>query len=175
MERREFIKAVGGTGCAGLFGGCALFRDELRYRSGGELHRDFHASILDGYNYIRDNYGEGAIREVVAAFARGVYRTMHEKLAAGDPSELLEYWRYYMTREGGDFGVAETADGAVFSVRGCPALRHLANRKVDGGEGLCALTRLFNEELTRDTPYEIVQSCADGVCRQALKRKGGAA
>ena len=30
----------------------------LRYRSGGELHRDFHASILDGANYVRDNYGD---------------------------------------------------------------------------------------------------------------------
>jgi len=171
MKRREFIKTIGGVGCAGLFEGCALFRDDLRYRSGGELHRDFHASILDGYNYVRDNYGEEAIREVVAAFARGVYRTMHEKLAAGDPSELLEYWRYYMSREGGDFTIEETANGAVFSVRGCPALGHLQARKVDGGAGLCALTRLFNEELTRDTPYEIVQSCVNGVCRQTLRKR----
>ena len=35
----------------------------LRYKSEGELHRDFHASILDGANYVRDNYGEDALRE----------------------------------------------------------------------------------------------------------------
>lgn len=175
MERREFIKIAGGFGCVGLLGGCAFWRDDLRYRSVGELHRDFHASILDGYNYVRDKYGEEAIREVVAAFARGVYRTMHEKLAAGDPSELLEYWRYYMSREGGDFAVEETEDGAVFAVRGCSVLAYLKSRKVEGGEGLCALTRIFNAELTRGTPYEIVQSCAGGVCRQVLKRKGGRA
>ena len=61
---------------------------QLRYASGGELHRDFHASILDGANYVRDNYGEAALREVLFETGTKVYRTMHEKLVAGDASEL---------------------------------------------------------------------------------------
>ena len=72
---------------------------KLRYASGGELHRDFHASILDGANYVRDNYGEEALREVLFETGTKVYRTMHEKLVAGDKSELLAWWRYYMDRE----------------------------------------------------------------------------
>ena len=75
---------------------------QLRYASGGELHRDFHASILDGANYVRDNYGEEALREVLFETGTKVYRTMHEKLVAGDKSELLAWWRYYMDREGAD-------------------------------------------------------------------------
>lgn len=43
-------------------GGGKTPNDGLRYRSGGELHRDFHASILDGVNYVRGNYGEEALR-----------------------------------------------------------------------------------------------------------------
>lgn len=175
MKRGEFIRAAVGAGCAGLFGGCVIFRDDLRYRSSGELHRDFHASILDGYLYVRDNYGAEAVREVVAAYARGVYRTMHMKLKDGDSSELLAFWRYYLAREGGDYGLEEMPDGtATLVVRTCPALAHLKRRNVTGGEGLCEMTRFFNEELTRGTPFEIVTTCGAGGCRQVLRKREGA-
>ena len=97
----------------------------LRYRSGGELHRDFHASILDGANYVRENYGEEALREVLRNVGTKVYRTLHEKLAAGDPSELLEWWRYYLDREGSRYTLEETADGATLTVEDCAARAHL--------------------------------------------------
>ena len=61
----------------------------LRYESGGELHRDFHASVLDGVDYVRDNYGEDALREVLFETGTKVYRTLHERLLRGDVSELL--------------------------------------------------------------------------------------
>ena len=171
MQRRDFIKGVGGVSCAGLFGGCAMFRpDDLRYRFGGELHKDFHASILDGYNYVKDTYGEAAIREVMGQFARAVHRSMHEKLAAGDPSELLEFWRYYLGREGGDFSVEEDDAGVTLTVRRCPALAYLEKRQVAGGEGLCAATRLFNEELAKGTPFTAETRCDGGTCRQVFRR-----
>ena len=173
--RREFLKAAGCFGCAGALGGCALFESGLRYRSGGELHRDFHASFLDGYDYVRENYGEDAIREVMGSFARETYRSMHEKLKAGDGSELVEWWRYYQDREGGASSVSESADGATLEVRDCPARAHLKMRGIGGGERLCAATRLFNEELTRGTPFAIeMTSCGACGCRQRLVRKGAA-
>ena len=158
---------------------------QLRYASGGELHRDFHASILDGANYVRDNYGEEALREVLfetgtkvylreVLFETGtkVYRTMHEKLVAGDKSELLAWWRYYMDREGADYSLEETADGAVLTVRECPALKHLENRKIGGGKGLCAATRILNEAFCSGSPYEIVlEETGDRSCVQHLRRK----
>ena len=87
----------------------------LRYASGGELHRDFHASILDGANYMLDNYGEEALREVLFKTGTEVYKTLHEKLVAGDPSELLAWWRYYLDREGAEYTLEETEDGAILS------------------------------------------------------------
>ncbi len=171
MDRREFLQAAGGAGCLGFLSGCAFFQDDLRYRFGGELHRDFHASILDGYNYVKDTYGEAAIREVMGNFARGVHRSMHEKLVRGDSSELVEFWRYYFGREGGDFTVTERADGgAALTVRKCPALAYLEKRGIAGGEGLCAATRLFNEELVRGTPFRMETVCDGKSCRQELKR-----
>ncbi|MBR2837863.1 MAG: hypothetical protein IKE55_03695 [Kiritimatiellae bacterium] len=143
----------------------------LRYESGGELHRDFHASILDGANYMRDNYGEEALREVVFSTGTQVYRTLHEKLVAGDPSELLAWWRYYLDREGADYSLEETADGAVLTVRDCPALRHLERRGIPGGKGLCAVTRILNEAFCSGSPYEIaLEETGEASCRQVLRR-----
>ena len=179
MNRRDFLKDTACAGCLGLLGGCAIFRDDLYYRFGGNVHRDFHASILDGYNYIKDNYGMEAVREVLGNVARGVQRSMHEKLKRGDASELLEHWRYYMEREGGSecFTLAETEDGgAVFEVKACPARDYLVKRGVKGGEGLCELTRIFNEELVKDTSFTLeTVLTAEGSCRQTLKKKGGVA
>ena len=179
MDRRDFLKDIVCAGCLGSLEGCAAFRDDLCYRFGGNLHRDFHASILDGYNYVKDNFGMEAIREVLGNLARGVQKSMHEKLKRGDASELLEHWRYYMEREGGEecFTLVETADGgAVFEVRTCPARAYLSKRGVAGGEGLCELTRIFNDELVEGTPFTLeTVLTADGSCRQILRRKGGAA
>ena len=99
-----------------------------------------------------------------------VYKTIHEKLAAGDKSELMAWWRYYMDREGADYTLEETADGAVLTVKGCPAIAHLENRKIPGGKGLCSLTRLLNEAFCSGTPYEIVlEETGPRSCRQTLK------
>ena len=143
----------------------------LRYASGGELHRDFHASILDGANYMRDNYGEEALREVVFETGTKVYKTLHEKLQTGDKSELVAWWRYYMDREGADYSLEETQDGAVLTVKECPAIKHLENRKIPGGEGLCALTRILNEAFCLGSPYKIVlEKTGVNSCRQTLCR-----
>jgi len=144
----------------------------LRYESGGELHRDFHASILDGANYVRDNYGEEALREVLFETGTKVYKTLHEKLVAGDPSELVAWWRYYMDREGSAYVLEETADGATLTVSECAALKHLENRKIPGGRGLCAATRILNEAFCKDSPFEIVlEETGDFSCRQVLRKK----
>ena len=143
----------------------------LRYASSGELHRDFHASILDGANYMLDNYGEEALREVVFETGTKVYKTLHEKLKAGDKSELLAWWRYYMDREGVDYTLEETSDGAVLTVKECPAIKHLENRKILGGAGLCSLTRILNEAFCSGSPYEIVfEKTGANSCRQTLRR-----
>jgi hypothetical protein len=144
----------------------------LRYRSEGELHRDFHASILDGVNYMRDNYGEEALREVLFNMGTKVYKTIHEKLVASNPSELIAWWRYYLDREGSAYSLEETAEGAVLTVRDCAALKHLEARKIPGGKGLCTATRILNEAFCSDSPFEIVlDETGDHGCRQVLRRR----
>ena len=143
----------------------------LRYASTGERHRDFHASILDGVNYLLDTGGEEALRDVLFRTGTETYRTLHEKLVAGDPSELIAWWRYYMDREGADYSLEETADGAVLTVRDCPALKHLDARGIPGGKGLCAATRLLNEAFCSGSPFDIaLEETGARACRQVLRR-----
>lgn len=146
----------------------------MRYKCTGEIHRDFHASVLDGVGYLVDNYGEDAAREVLGATAENVYRTMHEKLVAGDTSELLEWWRYYFDREGGDYSLEENSEGAVLTVAVCPAQTHLARRGIAGGKRTCWATRVLNEALCAGSPFEIVlEETGEASCRQVLRKKGG--
>ena len=173
MNRRDFLKTSAATGCAFALP-CSLWADaNLRYACKGELHKDFHASILDGVNYIVDNFGEAAAREVLENTGTKVYRQMHEKLVKGDTSELLEWWRYYLKREEGDFTLDENADGtATLTVRDCPSLRHLEKRGIAGGKRTCWATRILNESLCKGSPFEIVLEETGGFsCRQVLKKK----
>ena len=172
-DRRDFLKAS--AALAALLGVPveALADLNLRYACKGELHKDFHASILDGINYMLDNYGEESIRRILFTTGTKVYRQMHEKLVAGDTSELIEWWRYYMDREGGKYDIEEHTDGtAVFTVKDCPAQRHLEKRKIAGGARTCWATRILNDAICSDSPYEIVTDrTGDFSCRQVLRRR----
>lgn len=178
MSRGEFgAKAVGLLGFLAVGSGCRTTGVRLRYASRGELHRDFHASVLDGVNYLIDNFGEDSARRVLGKTGTEVYRQMHEKLVRGDSSELIDYWRYYFGREGGEFRLDEGEDGAAtLTVKACPSLGHLARRGISGGKRVCWATRILNDALCKDSPFEIVlEETGDFSCRQVLRRKGGAA
>ena len=144
----------------------------MRYRCSGEVHRDFHASVLDGVNYLIDNFGEGAAKKVLRRTATEVYRTMHEGLQRGDKTELLEWWRYYLDREGGKYRLEETSEGAILTVEDCPTQTHLRKRGILGGKRTCWATKVLNDALCEGSPYEIVlEETGDNSCRQILKKR----
>ena len=144
----------------------------MRYRCAGEVHRDFHASVLDGVNYLVDNFGEEAARQVLGRTAKGVYRTMHDALVRGDAAELLDWWRYYLDREGGVYTLETTDDGAVLTVSACPAQAHLKRRGILGSKRTCWATRVLNDALCEGSPFEIVlEETGEGSCRQVLRRR----
>ena len=174
MERREFIRLSAMAGCAAAMPCAWAAEGGLRYACTGEVHKDFHASFLDGVNYLIDNYGEAAAREVLERTGTDVYRQMHRKLVAGDTSELLAFWRYYLDRESGEYALDARADGtATLTVRACPALKHLEKRGIPGGKRTCWATRVLNDALCKDSPFEIVlEETGDHSCRQVLRRRG---
>lgn len=125
----------------------------MRYKSEGEVHRDFHGLTCATLHYLIDNYGGSAVEEVLTNTAQKVYKTIHEDLKSGKCDELAEYWDYYLTREGGDFSVEKLTDGIRLVVRDCPALRHLVKLEQEPDPILCEATRIFNEALCKGSPY----------------------
>ena len=173
MDRKDFIRLLALAGCAAAAPCAWASACGLRYACKGEVHKDFHASFLDGVNYLIDSYGEDAARKVLEKTGTEVYRQMHRKLVAGDTSELLEYWRYYLGREGGKFSLEENKDGtATLTVNDCPALRHLEKRGIPGGKRTSWATRILNDAFCKDSPFEIVlDETGDFSCRQVLRKK----
>ena len=144
----------------------------LRYRSTGELHKDFHRLTCNTLHYLRDNFGDEAVKEVLTDTAKGVYRTMYEKLCAGDASELIEFWSYYLQREQGEFSIEELDDEIRLTVHNCPMLRHLVKNGGIPDEIVCKATAIFNEALCENSPFvSTVEKTGEFSCVQVLKKR----
>ena len=144
----------------------------LRYRSVGEVHKDFHGLFCATLHYLIDNYGADSVKTVLKKTAQNVYKTMHESLKKGDPDELIEFWEYYLTRENGKFSVEKNDNEIILTVHDCPALRHLVALGQPNDHILCEGTKIFLSALTEGSDFESdVKSTGGFSCIQCLKKK----
>lgn len=146
--------------------------EEMRYCSQGEVHADFHGSTYTGLKYLKDHFGMTAVDEVLTSVARNVYRSIYERLQRGDSSELLCFWRYYLTREQCDFTLTENPDGtAELELRECPALRQLRKEHITDRELICYATDKLNQLWCENSPFTLTVEHLDSGCRQILSKK----
>ena len=144
----------------------------LRYRSTGELHKDFHRLTCNTLHYLLENFGEEAVKEVLRSTAQEVYKTIHEKLCAGDASELAEFWEYYLTREQGSFSLETLADGIRLTVSDCPMLRHLVKSGSAPDPVVCRATEIFNAALCENSPFvSSLEKTGEFSCIQTVKKE----
>ena len=61
----------------------------LRYQENNELHRDFHGTTDTTLNYIAEHFGVEALKGILRKTGHDVYKSIREKLARGDASELV--------------------------------------------------------------------------------------
>lgn len=145
----------------------------LRYQSTGELHKDFHRLTCNTLHYLQDNFGDDAVEEVLKNTAQGVYKTIYEKLSAGDASELIEFWDYYLKRENGDYSIEHLDNEIRLIVHDCPMLRHLVKTGGTPDEIVCKATKIFNEALCENSPFvSSVEKTGEFSCMQILKKGG---
>ena len=144
----------------------------LRYRSQGEVHKDFHGLTCATLHYLLNNYGEEALVDVLTATAQNVYKTIHEGLKNESPEELIEFWQYYFSREQGDFSIERTDDEIRLIVKSCPALRHLVALEQKPDPILCRGTAIFNNALAAGSAYELyTEKTGEFSCVQILNRR----
>ena len=144
----------------------------LRYQEHNELHRDFHGTTNTTLDYIAENYGLDALREILRATGRDVYKSIHDKLAKGDASELLEHLNWFYFREGAAYRLTVTSEEIRLEVFDCPAIRHLKKMGVEISKHICLQTSEVNEGMCEGTQWETETNVIEcGHCMQIFKRK----
>jgi predicted ArsR family transcriptional regulator len=144
----------------------------LRYQESNELHMDFHGTTNTTLDYIADNYGVEALKEILRKTGRDVYKSIHEKLVKGDASELVEHLNWFFFREKGKYQLTVDDDRIVFEVFECPALRHLKKLGLEPSKHLCLQTSEVNAGMCEGSPWESsVEVIGEGHCIQTFSKK----
>lgn len=144
----------------------------MRYRETGEVHRDFHRTLNGTIGYLREEYGREFLDDTFRRTAREVYRAIREDLAAGNPEHLVEHWRYFFEREGGEFTVERTDGEIRLRVTRCPAIAYLTARGIPIDPDFCRQTIVVNEALADGTPFTVTtEVLGGGRCTQTIRRR----
>ena len=146
----------------------------LRYQENNELHRYFHGSTNMTIDFIVENYGMDAAKEILRRTGREVYKSIHDKLAKGDASELIEHLNWFMYREGAPYSLTVTADEIRFEVMECPAHKHLKTLGLPLSPNNCLQTSEVNAGMCEGTPWESsVEHIGPDHCVQIFRRLKG--
>ena len=144
----------------------------LRYQENNELHRDFHSGTNLAIDYIADNFGLDAIKKILRRTGRKVYQSIHDKLAQGDASELLEHLNWFMRRENARYQLTVKEDEIVLEVFECPAIRQLKKMGVPISPHICLQTSEVNAGMCEDTPWTSkVEVLGEGHCIQTFRKE----
>jgi len=146
----------------------------LRYQEDNELHRDFHGTTNTTLNYLADNFGVDALKGILRTTGREVYKSIREKLAAGNASELLEHLNWFYFREGAKYQLTVQPDEIRLEVFECPAIRHLKKLGLEPSRHFCLQTSEVNSGICEGTPWQTETTIlGDGHCLQIFRRNGG--
>lgn len=88
----------------------------LRYQESNELHRDFHGGTNLTVDYIAKKYGPNTLKMILRRTGRNVYKSIHDKLAAGNASELIEHLNWFLYREQGKYQLRVTEDEIILEI-----------------------------------------------------------
>ena len=143
----------------------------LRYQENNELHMDFHGTTNTTLNYITENYGVEALKMILRKTGREVYKSIHDKLAKGDASELIEHLNWFFNREKGRYNLSVSQNEIVLEVLECPAIRHLRKLGLEPSEHVCLQTECVNEGMCDGTPWKSsLKVIEEGHCIQTFKK-----
>jgi predicted ArsR family transcriptional regulator len=144
----------------------------LRYQESNELHMDFHGTTNTTLDYIADNYGVEALKEILRKTGRDVYKSIHEKLLKGDASELLEHLNWFYFREKGKYQLTVEENKIVLEVFECPAIRHLRKLGLEPSPHVCLQTSEVNAGMCENSPWRSeVQVLGEGHCIQTFTKE----
>ena len=144
----------------------------MRYREAGQVHMDFHRTMNETISYLRKKYGEEFLDGTFKSTAREVYHSIREGMQHGDLKQLVEHWRYFFDREGGDYTIEHEENEIRMRVNRCPAITYLQSRGIEIDPAFCRQTIVINAALTEDTSFQIdTEVLGSGRCVQTIRRR----
>lgn len=146
-------------------------------RSAGDneyLHRDFHGALSVGLEYLQENYGEQAVRDYLAQFARAYLAPLTASLQRRGLVALEEHFRSIYDLEGGEVEFVRSADELRMEVKACPAVSHLREQGYPVATLFHETSASVNRAICEGTPFnaELLDYKEEtGSCVQRFTRK----
>lgn len=118
------------------------------------LHKDFHAALSMGIEYLDHRLSPQAVRDYLCQFARAFYRPLTQDLASRGLIALQEHFERIYQVEGAEVSVRLREDELVVEVQRCPAVSYMREHGRPVARLFCETTRAVNEAVCEGTDFE---------------------
>ncbi len=117
------------------------------------FHRDFHAGLSGGIEYLDRHYGEDAVREYLRRFTASFYAPLTSALKERGLIALKEHFEQIYEREGVEVRLTFSEDELLMAIDACPAVSHMRRRGYHVARLFGETTRTVDETLCEGTPF----------------------
>ena len=117
------------------------------------LHKDFHGALSVGLDFLRENYGEQAVREYLRQFTKSYFAPLRQELIQDGLPALARYFQKTYETEEGRVEIEQTDGELVVRVAACPAVMHMREHNYAVSPLFYETTKTVNDALCEDTPF----------------------
>jgi len=117
------------------------------------VHRDFHAALSAGIEYLDQHYGADAVREFLWGFAKSYYAPLNRSLRHRGLSALREHIREAYRREEADVVLRGSDEELWVEVAACPAVTHIRSSGYPVARLFAETLRSVYKAVCDGTPY----------------------
>lgn len=138
------------------------------------FHPDFHGTMNIGIAWLREQYGEEAVRDYIRQFVRSYLAPLRQAVQKHGLAPLRTYWEGIYAQEGGDARFSGDAEHLVIETSWCPARQTLDRIGIPVDPLFFETTRTLNQAICEDSDFESVYESLDaatGASRQTFRRR----
>lgn len=129
---------------------------EVIHRTAGDnlyLHKDFHGALSVGLDYLREHFGDEAVRDYLRQFTRSYYAPLAEAIRQRGLVALKEHFERIYADEGGKLTIHLSDDELRIDVEACPAVMHMREHGYPVSPLFHETTKTVNETICEGTPF----------------------
>lgn len=117
------------------------------------LHKDFHAALNRGIEYLHRTFGEDAVRDYLRGFAVTWYQPLRTALLKRGLDAIQEHIQTMYDLEEAEVSFEKTDDELIVRIPRCPAVTHIHALGDEVTPLFAETTLTVNRVLCEDTPY----------------------